>query len=103
MIQSIIKKFLSLLLIGLIIFTIFIVSTGGISHASSDARNETISNIDNPLVFPGMNSYGISLRDYFAIMALNGRLSRYNHDVKYDVNKAYEFADAMLLKRVENK
>jgi hypothetical protein len=47
-------------------------------------------------------SGGVSLRDYFAAMALNGMLSDSDCELSYKrmVTRAYEIADAMLKARV---
>jgi hypothetical protein len=68
----------------------------------------------NPLVFPvvgvknKIDNYGITLRDYFASLAMQGMLSNHNmyDDVKYGFAKnlskdAYVVADEMLKIREE--
>ena len=49
--------------------------------------------------------YGMSLRDYFAALALNGNLSCPESSGTFEqvVKKAYEYADAMIAARKEER
>lgn len=67
-----------------------------------------MSNIDEaafPIVHPdgqGVQYYGMSLRDYFAAKAMQGRLAVPGYvDVEQDAAMAYKMADAMLKERAK--
>ena len=58
-----------------------------------------------PIVHPdgsGVQYFGMSLRDYFAAKAMQGRLAAPGYvDVDQDAEMAYKMADAMLKERAK--
>jgi hypothetical protein len=79
-------------------------------------KNNVIMKTKNPLVFPvigvknKIDNYGITLRDYFAALAMQSMLSNSNmyDDIKYGFSKnlskdSYDIADEMLKIREETE
>jgi hypothetical protein len=69
---------------------------------STDNKGGPAFPVESPRFDGTQHSYGMTLRDWFAGLAMNGILAnsdRFGGSAGRDAKEAYEFADAMLKER----